>query len=105
MAIDEFRFVVEGKCDGDFVRKGVGTTRWQRAQQRVMEAEARGSWDPPPEEQKLEPTTIPGPLLVARRSLFLAVGQDKAEVAGRISDRGTLRRRGRLSLSAGTARM
>jgi hypothetical protein len=33
-------------------------TSWQRAQQRVMEAEARGSWDPPPEEQKAEPTAI-----------------------------------------------
>jgi len=49
---------VEGKCGSDFVREGLRTTSWQRAQQRVMEAEARGSWDPPPEEQKAEPTSI-----------------------------------------------
>jgi hypothetical protein len=49
---------VEGKCGSDFVREGLRTTSWQRAQQRVMEAEARGRWDPPPEEQKAEPTSI-----------------------------------------------
>jgi len=49
---------VEGKCGSDFVREGLRTTSWQRAQQRVMEAEARGSWNPPPEEQKAEPTLI-----------------------------------------------
>lgn len=49
---------VKGKCGTEFVRKGVETASWQRAQQRVMEAEARGSWDPLPEERKVEPTTI-----------------------------------------------
>jgi integrase len=49
---------VEGKCGPDFIREGLRMTSWQRAQQRVMEAEARGSWDPPPEEQKAEPTAI-----------------------------------------------
>ena len=49
---------VEGKCGRDFIRKGLATTSWQRAQQRVMEAEARGSWDPLPEDQQAEPVTI-----------------------------------------------
>lgn len=49
---------VEGKCGLDFIREGLRTISWQRAQQRVMEAEARGSWQPPPEEQRAEPTSI-----------------------------------------------
>ncbi len=49
---------VEGKCGDKFIRKGLGTRNWQRAQQRVMEVEARGSWDPLPEEKKSEPITI-----------------------------------------------
>lgn len=49
---------VEGKCGPDFIREGLRMTSWQRAQQRVMEAEARGSWNPPPEERKPEPTSI-----------------------------------------------
>jgi integrase len=36
---------VEGKCGDDFIRKGLKTSNWQRAQQRVLEAEARGSWE------------------------------------------------------------
>ena len=43
---------VEGKCGDAFIRKSLGTTSWQRAQQRVLEAEARGSWEPLPEELK-----------------------------------------------------
>ena len=54
---------VEGKCGSDFVREGLRTTSWQRAQQRVMEAEARGSWNPPPEEQKAERQAWPTPQL------------------------------------------
>src|SRR4051812_45159884 len=49
---------VEGKCGKDFIRKGLETTSWQRAQQRVMEAEARASWDPLPEDVKAEPVKI-----------------------------------------------
>ncbi len=49
---------VEGKCGAEFIRKSVETASWQRAQQRVMEAEARGSWDPLPGEQKPEPIKI-----------------------------------------------
>jgi integrase/recombinase XerD len=49
---------VEGKCGDAFIRKGLGTTSWQRAQQRVLEAEARGSWEPLPEELKAEPIKI-----------------------------------------------
>jgi len=49
---------VEGKCGAQFIRKSLGTTSWQRAQQRVLEAEARGSWAPLPEEHKAEPIKI-----------------------------------------------
>jgi integrase/recombinase XerD len=41
---------VEGKCGEQFIRKSLQTSNWQRAQQRVMEAEARGSWEPLPGE-------------------------------------------------------
>lgn len=49
---------VEGKCGDAFIRKSLGTTSWQRAQQQVLEAEARGSWEPLPEELKAEPIKI-----------------------------------------------
>src|SRR5687768_12865739 len=49
---------VEGKCGKDFIRKAVETTSWQKAQQRVMEAEARDSWNPLPQDVKAEPVRI-----------------------------------------------
>jgi integrase/recombinase XerD len=49
---------VEGKCGDAFIRKSLGTTSWQRAQQQILEAEARGSWEPLPEELKAEPVKI-----------------------------------------------
>lgn len=49
---------VEGKCGDEFVRKGLQTSNWQRAQQRVMEAEARGSWDPLPEDKSAQLITL-----------------------------------------------
>jgi len=49
---------VEGKCGDEFVRKGLQTSNWQRAQQRVMEAEARGSWEPLPEDRSAQLVTI-----------------------------------------------
>ena len=49
---------VEGKLGEDFIRKGLKITNWQCAQQRVAEAEARGSWDPLPEEAEPEHVTI-----------------------------------------------
>ncbi len=49
---------VEGKCGEAFVRKSLQTSNWQRAQQRLMEAEARGSWDPLPEDKSAVPITI-----------------------------------------------
>jgi len=41
---------VEGKCGDQFIRKSLQASNWQRAQQRIMEAEARGSWEPLPGE-------------------------------------------------------
>jgi integrase/recombinase XerD len=35
---------VEGQCGQEFIRQGLRTSNWQQAQQRVAEAEARGSW-------------------------------------------------------------
>jgi integrase len=49
---------VEGKCGDEFVRKGLQTSNWQRAQQRVMEAEARGSWEPLPDDKSAQLVTI-----------------------------------------------
>jgi integrase/recombinase XerD len=49
---------VEGKCGEEFIRKNRQTSNWQRAQQRVMEAEARGSWEPPPQDKYQQPITI-----------------------------------------------
>jgi len=49
---------VEGKCGDRFLRQSLHTTNWQRAQKLTVEAEARGSWDPLPEEAQAAPTTI-----------------------------------------------
>src|SRR5579863_505911 len=49
---------VEGKCGDEFVRKGLQTSNWQRAQQRVMEAEARASWEPLPDDKSAQLITI-----------------------------------------------
>ena len=49
---------VEVKCGDEFVRKSLQTSNWQRAQQRVMEAEARASWEPLPEDKSAQLVTI-----------------------------------------------
>jgi len=49
---------VEGKCGDRFLRQSLHTTNWQRAQKLTVEAEARGSWDPLPEEAQAAPITI-----------------------------------------------
>jgi integrase/recombinase XerD len=49
---------VEGKCGDRFLRQSLHTTNWQRAQKLTVEAEARGSWDPLPEEARAQPITI-----------------------------------------------
>ena len=49
---------VEGKCGDRFLRQSLHTSNWQKAQRRVAEAEARGSWDPLPEEVQAQPITI-----------------------------------------------
>jgi integrase/recombinase XerD len=49
---------VEGKCGDEFVRKSLQTSNWQRAQQRLMEAEARASWEPLPEDKSAQLVTI-----------------------------------------------
>ena len=49
---------VEGKCGDRFLRKSLHTSTWQRAQKQVAEAEARGSWDPLPEEVPAQLITI-----------------------------------------------
>lgn len=41
-----------------FSRQSLHTTTWQRAQKLTVEAEARGSWDPLPEEAQAAPITI-----------------------------------------------
>lgn len=49
---------VEGKCGDRFLRQSLHTTNWQRAQKLIVEADARGSWDPLPEEAQAAPITI-----------------------------------------------
>jgi integrase/recombinase XerD len=49
---------VEGKCGDRFLRRSLHTSNWQKAQKQVAEAEARGSWDPLPEEVQAQPVTI-----------------------------------------------
>lgn len=49
---------VEGKCGDRFLRQSLHTTNWQRAQKLTVEAEARGSWDPLPEEAQAALITI-----------------------------------------------
>jgi len=49
---------VEGKCGDRFLRQSLHTSNWQKAQKQVSEAEARGSWDPLPEEVQVRPVTI-----------------------------------------------
>jgi site-specific recombinase XerD len=44
---------VEGKLGKDFLRQSLDTQNWALAQQRVSEAEARGSWDNPDEAQSI----------------------------------------------------
>jgi hypothetical protein len=38
---------VEGQCGQEFIRQSLKTSNWQVAQQRVAEAEGRGSWSIP----------------------------------------------------------
>jgi integrase/recombinase XerD len=49
---------VEGKCGDRFLRQSLHTSNWQRAQQQVSEAEARGSWELPAEVAQVQPVTI-----------------------------------------------
>ena len=49
---------VEGKCGDRFLRQSLHTSNWQKAQQQVSEAEARGSLDPLPEEVQAQPIMI-----------------------------------------------
>jgi len=49
---------VEGKCGDRFLRQSLHTSNWQKAQHLVAEAEARGSWDPLPEEVQAPPIRI-----------------------------------------------
>jgi integrase/recombinase XerD len=41
-----------------FLRQSLHTSNWQKAQKQVSQAEARGSWDPLPEEVQAQPVTL-----------------------------------------------
>lgn len=49
---------MEGKCGDRFPRQSLHTSSLQRAQQQIIEAEARRSWDPLPEDAQAQPITI-----------------------------------------------
>jgi integrase len=80
---------VEGMIGGEWVRESLRTRNWQKASQRVMEAEARGSWTEPPAPET--PASNPPP----DESISVAQARDRflkdAEHGRRISE-STLRK-------------
>lgn len=56
---------VEGKVGEAFVREGLKTSNWQRANAIVQQAEARGSWEAPP-DPAAAPKGMPLPEAVSR---------------------------------------